>query len=127
MYAQVVALRAYTTLIYKLMNNPLRDDARYRRGDSCPLPVLTYFAVQVPFFLALLWVSCALNPVEIANVHLLLSVSPYSSSWMQLCAATQGIKKLRALHAEETKETVLWRGMRSSKVTANFMHQVCTS
>ena len=44
---QVVALRAYTTLIYKLMNKPLRDDDRYGRGESCPLPVLTYFAVQV--------------------------------------------------------------------------------
>ena len=44
----MVALRAYTTLIYKFMNNPLRDDVRYRRGESCPLPVLTYFAREVP-------------------------------------------------------------------------------
>ena len=39
--------------------------------------------------------------------------------------AVQGIKKLRALHAEETTGTVLWRGMRRTKVTADFMHQVC--
>ena len=75
----MVALRAYTTLIYKLMNNPLRDDARYGRGDPCPLPVLTYFAVQVPSHPTHLWVSSAVHPVETANAVLwLLSVSPFS-------------------------------------------------
>jgi hypothetical protein len=37
----------------------------------------------------------------------------------------QGIKKLRALHAEsESQQRVLWRGMRSVKVAEDFMKQV---
>ena len=44
--AEVVALRLYTTFAYKYMNNPLRDDTRYKKGTPCPLPVSTYFAVQ---------------------------------------------------------------------------------
>ena len=43
---EVVALRLYTTAAYKFMNNPLRDEARYARGESCPLPVTTYIAVR---------------------------------------------------------------------------------
>lgn len=44
--AEVVALRIYTTFVYKYMNNPLRDDARYAKEKPCSLPVTTYFAVQ---------------------------------------------------------------------------------
>lgn len=43
---QVAALRLYTTDAYRFMNGPLRDDDRYRRGEACPLPVTTHFAVQ---------------------------------------------------------------------------------
>ena len=43
---EVAALRIYTTHIYKYMNGPLRDDERYCRGEACPLPVTTHFAVQ---------------------------------------------------------------------------------
>ena len=43
---QVAALRLYTTAAYSSMNGPLRDDDRYQRGQACPLPVATQFAVQ---------------------------------------------------------------------------------
>jgi len=42
--AELVAVRLYTTIAYKIMNDPLRDDERYRRREPCPLPVTTYFA-----------------------------------------------------------------------------------
>ena len=44
--AEVVALRLYTTLAYKFMNIPLRDDMRYNQGSPCPLAVTTYFAAS---------------------------------------------------------------------------------
>ncbi len=44
--AEVVALRFYTTFAYCYMNAPLRDDERFSKGDPCPLPVTTYFAVE---------------------------------------------------------------------------------
>ena len=78
--AEVLALRLYTTAAYKHMNNPLRDDARYRAGVMCPLPVTTYHAVE-------------------------------------------GIKKLRALNAGSNQKAVLWRGMRSVRVTEEFMKE----
>ena len=43
---EVAALRIYSTHIYKYMNGALRDDERYSRGEACPLPVTTHFAVQ---------------------------------------------------------------------------------
>jgi hypothetical protein len=42
--AELVAMRLYTTLAYKFMNDPLRDDERYGRREPCLLPVTTYFA-----------------------------------------------------------------------------------
>ena len=42
--AELVATRLYTTLAYKFMNDPLRDDDRYRRNEPCLLPVTTFFA-----------------------------------------------------------------------------------
>ncbi len=44
--AEVAALRIYTTHLYRFMNNPLRDDARYMQDRAVPLPVTTHFAVQ---------------------------------------------------------------------------------
>ena len=44
--AEVVAIRLYTTLAYSLMNDPLRDDGRYRQGRPCPLAVTTHFAAS---------------------------------------------------------------------------------
>ncbi len=41
-----MALRFYTTFAYRYMNDPLRNDARCADGQSCPLPVATYFAVE---------------------------------------------------------------------------------
>ena len=38
----VVALRMYTTAIYKYMNNPLRDQKRRKKEQPCPLPVTTW-------------------------------------------------------------------------------------
>ena len=38
--AEVVALRLYTTPVYKFMNNPLREEKK------CPLAVTTYFAYE---------------------------------------------------------------------------------
>jgi hypothetical protein len=43
---EVFALRIYTTLAYKDMNNPLRDDNRYTRRRQVPLPVLSYLATE---------------------------------------------------------------------------------
>ena len=42
--AQVAALRLYTTIVYQLMNDPLRDNARYSQGNPCPLAATTFFA-----------------------------------------------------------------------------------
>jgi len=42
--AELVAMRLYTTSAFQFMNRPLRDDKRYERNESCPLPVTTYFA-----------------------------------------------------------------------------------
>jgi hypothetical protein len=79
---EVAALRIYTTLVYKYMNQPLRDTVRYGKGHACPLPVTTYHAEK-------------------------------------------GIKKLRGLlssmsEQQQGQEVVLWRGLRSTHVTADF-------
>jgi hypothetical protein len=42
--AELVAMRLYTTVAYRFMNPPLRDEERYQRGEPCPLPVTTFFA-----------------------------------------------------------------------------------
>jgi hypothetical protein len=42
---EVVALRLYTTMAFKFMNIPLRDDQRHAQGAPCPLAVTTHFAV----------------------------------------------------------------------------------
>ena len=76
--AEVVALRLYTTMIYKFLNEPLRDNDRFSRSEACPLPVTTYFA-------------------------------------------STGIKKLRALKAEEKKFPTLWRGMRNVDAPKEFL------
>ena len=44
--AQVAALRLYTTIVYQLMNDPLRDNARYSQGKTCPLAATTWFASE---------------------------------------------------------------------------------
>ena len=78
---EVVALRLYTTSVYKYMNDPLRNEARFANHEPCLLPVTTKFAAD-------------------------------------------GIKKLRALHANDSKEVrILWRGMRNLEVADNFMEK----
>jgi len=42
--AEVVSIRLYTTIAYQFMNEPLRDDEQYDRGEQCPLAVTTHFA-----------------------------------------------------------------------------------
>jgi hypothetical protein len=42
--AEVLSLRIYTTLAYRYLNIPLRDDDRYDRGDTVPLPAMTDWA-----------------------------------------------------------------------------------
>ena len=42
--AEIVATRLYTTMAFEYMNNPLRDEKRYEKGEQCPLAVTTYFA-----------------------------------------------------------------------------------
>lgn len=44
--AEVLALRIYTTPIFKYINNPLRDDDRYDNLRAVPLAATTYFAAQ---------------------------------------------------------------------------------
>ena len=44
--AEVVALRFYTTLGYKFMNNPLRSEQRRINENPCPLPVTTAYAEE---------------------------------------------------------------------------------
>jgi hypothetical protein len=44
--AELVALRLYTTIAFLYMNGPLRNDERYKRGEPCPLPVTTTFALR---------------------------------------------------------------------------------
>ncbi len=76
---EVYALRIYTTFAFRDMNIPLRDDARYARNASVPLPVTSHLAAKA-------------------------------------------IRKLRAVRAKsEEKDVVLWRGMRSLRVTEAFM------
>ena len=41
--AQLVALRLYTTRAYKFINDPLRNEERYKKSEQCPLPVTTFF------------------------------------------------------------------------------------
>jgi hypothetical protein len=41
---EVYSLRIYTTSAYKNMNNPLRDDGRYDRRKTVPMPVASYLA-----------------------------------------------------------------------------------
>ena len=78
--AEVLALRIYTTLAFRHMNNPLRDDARYARGAPVPLPAASHWAASA-------------------------------------------LKKLRALNAEQQREVVLWRGMRSRRVSEAFLRE----
>ncbi len=40
----VLSLRVYTSIAFRYMNNPLRDDDRHARRDPVPLPALTQFA-----------------------------------------------------------------------------------
>ena len=42
--AELVAMRLYTTVAYKFMNNPLRDGERYNKRVMCQLPVTTHVA-----------------------------------------------------------------------------------
>ena len=44
--AEILALRIYSTPLFKYINNPLRDEERYQKGNPCPWPVTTYFANQ---------------------------------------------------------------------------------
>ena len=44
--AEVYALRLYTTPAYRHMNNPLRDDGRYDRGEPVPLPAASGWAAS---------------------------------------------------------------------------------
>jgi len=79
--AHVFSLRTYSTLVYKYMNAPLRDDNRYDKREKVPLPSLTYYA-------------------------------------------DEGIRKSRAVRARasgDQRNVVLWRGMRSVKVSEEFM------
>jgi hypothetical protein len=71
---EVFALRIYTTFVFKHMNGPLRDDARFAKREPVPLPALIHFA-------------------------------------------NDAIRKLRARRAQQGQGMVLWRGMRSVKVT----------
>jgi hypothetical protein len=71
---EVFALRIYTTFVYKHMNGPLRDDARFAKREPVPLPALINFA-------------------------------------------NDAIRKLRARRAQQEQGMVLWRGMRSVKVS----------
>ena len=42
--AEVLALRIYTTLVFRDLNNPLRDDARVARRLAVPLPAICWLA-----------------------------------------------------------------------------------
>ena len=112
MYRQVAGLRAYSTMLYKYMNDPLRDDDRHAEGVACPLAVLTYFAAKV-FHIQ--------HPVSV-------SLSLFTCSNLRK-VAVQGVRKLRAVHAnlkhaKNKEEKVLWRGMRNTKVTDRFLDEV---
>ena len=80
--AEVHSLRIYTTFAYKYMNNPLRDEARYNRRESVPLPVISRMA-------------------------------------------NEAIRKLRTVRVREgeagARNAVLWRGMRSVRVSEAFL------
>ena len=41
--AHVLALRLYTTEAFRIINNPLRDQERYRKGKPHPLPATVVF------------------------------------------------------------------------------------
>ena len=44
--AEVFALRLYTTLVFRHMNSPLRDEERYLRGEPVPLPATSMMAAE---------------------------------------------------------------------------------
>jgi hypothetical protein len=43
---EVLAMRIYSSHLFRYMNNPLRDDERYARGEACPLPLTTLYAAD---------------------------------------------------------------------------------
>lgn len=57
--AGVLALRLYTTPLFKYFNGPLRDDQRHSERKPCPLPVTTHFAVDGIRKLRALNLECA--------------------------------------------------------------------
>jgi flagellar hook protein FlgE len=92
--AEVVAMRLYTTFAYTFMNNPLRDEDRYKRNEPCPLPVTTTFALD--------------GIKKMRKLYATMEVSSKSN---------EPNKK----EQPQTEETVLWRGMRNLKIAREFM------
>jgi hypothetical protein len=43
---EVLALRIYSSHLFRFMNNPLRDDERYSRNKPCLLPLTTLYAAD---------------------------------------------------------------------------------
>ena len=97
--AEVVALRLYTTMAYKFMNNPLRDQDRHLQGIPCPLAVTTWWAVSGIKKLRALSESLSCDTSE-----------------------TAAGKPKRSKNASDGS-TILWRGMRNVDIAEKFMEE----
>uniref|UniRef100_A0A6U4NU57 Tyrosine-protein kinase ephrin type A/B receptor-like domain-containing protein n=1 Tax=Hemiselmis andersenii TaxID=464988 RepID=A0A6U4NU57_HEMAN len=106
---EVVALRLYTTVAYKFMNWPLRDEDRKARLEPCPLPVTTHFA-----------------EIGIKKLRALNAPDPQqfpSDRGGGMGGSHRGTPKspARRMGLPPPASRVLWRGMRNVEVPDKFM------
>jgi hypothetical protein len=95
--AEVVAMRLYTTVAYKFMNFPLRDNGRYERKEECPLPVTTAFALDGIKKMRQVYTKRTANGI------------------------TQSKSDSNEVSILVDQKNVLWRGMRNLEVSKEFM------
>jgi hypothetical protein len=94
---EVLALRLYTTALYKYFNDPLRDDDRHDKRITCPLAVTTHFAVE------------GIKKLRTLNIRRLsarnLDLESTSGSWQQRFPI------------------IYWRGMRNREIATGFREE----
>ena len=129
--AEVVALRLYTTMAYKFMNNPLRDQDRHLQGIPCPLAVTTWWAVSgIKKLRALSELSDTIKESKADIESMVLSRDQPASRWLRF---KKNIKifpssvnidaKFKASGDLSDGPTILWRGMRNVDIADKFMDE----
>jgi len=108
----VVALRLYTTAAYKWMNDPLRDDERFKQGKACPLPVTTWYAQD------------GIKRLRKIRADQMESLSKTNSSSTKPSVSSAGVASAKQLQsAKASGGAILWRGMRNMKLAEDFETQ----